>query len=181
MPGPSYATVRQIVRALDPAPVALALEGLTSYRDKHELVFRRRAESPNQIWQADHTNSMCSSLVQTKSQTGRRRSGRGSERGERDPSPAPPSRSRSPSSRPARAGSRCRCRASSRCPRGVGPARRAKPVPQVGDGRRIGVRRERFDAGVRLAPTILLRSPAPSRRDAAGRLAAGRPRPRLGS
>ncbi|MCS5714680.1 Mu transposase C-terminal domain-containing protein [Herbiconiux sp. CPCC 205716] len=52
---PSYATVRQIVQALDPALVTLALEGPTSYRDKHELVFRRRAERPNQTWQADHT------------------------------------------------------------------------------------------------------------------------------
>lgn len=54
-PAPSYATVRQIVQALDPALVTLALEGPTSYRDKHELVFRRRAERPNQAWQTDHT------------------------------------------------------------------------------------------------------------------------------
>ncbi len=54
-PAPSYATVRQIVQALDPALVTLALEGPASYRDRHELVFRRRAERPNQIWQADHT------------------------------------------------------------------------------------------------------------------------------
>lgn len=51
----SYATVRQIVQALDPALVTLALEGPVSYRDKHELVFRRRAEHPNQTWQSDHT------------------------------------------------------------------------------------------------------------------------------
>lgn len=55
LPAPSYATVRQIVRALDPALVTLALEGPASYRDKHELVFRRRAERPNQTWQSDHT------------------------------------------------------------------------------------------------------------------------------
>lgn len=55
LPAPSYATVRQIVRALDPALVTLALEGPVSYRDKHELVFRRRAERPNQTWQSDHT------------------------------------------------------------------------------------------------------------------------------
>nr|WP_308471184.1 helix-turn-helix domain-containing protein [Rathayibacter sp. AY2B7] len=54
-PAPSYATVREIVQALDPALVTLALEGPASYRDRHELVFRRRAERPNQIWQADHT------------------------------------------------------------------------------------------------------------------------------
>jgi putative transposase len=55
LPAPSYAAVRQIVQALDPALVTLALEGPTSYRDRHELVFRRRADRPNQIWQADHT------------------------------------------------------------------------------------------------------------------------------
>ncbi|WP_241986751.1 helix-turn-helix domain-containing protein [Cryobacterium fucosi] len=55
LPAPSYATVRQIAQALDPALVTLALEGPVSYRDKHELVFRRRAEHPNQTWQSDHT------------------------------------------------------------------------------------------------------------------------------
>ena len=55
LPAPSYATVRQIVHALNPALVTLALEGPVSYRDKHELVFRRRAEHPNQTWQSDHT------------------------------------------------------------------------------------------------------------------------------
>ncbi len=54
-PVPSYSTVREIVRALDPALVTLALEGPASYRDRHELVYRRRAERPNQTWQADHT------------------------------------------------------------------------------------------------------------------------------
>ncbi|MFX5595108.1 transposase, partial [Acinetobacter baumannii] len=37
MSAPSYATVREIVQALDPALVTLALEGPTAYRDKHEL------------------------------------------------------------------------------------------------------------------------------------------------
>lgn len=54
-PAPSYATVRDIVRALDPALVTLALEGSAAYRDRHELVFRYRAERPNATWQADHT------------------------------------------------------------------------------------------------------------------------------
>lgn len=54
-PVPSYSTVREIVQALDPALVTLALEGPASYRDRHELVYRRRAERPNQTWQADHT------------------------------------------------------------------------------------------------------------------------------
>lgn len=35
--------------------VTLALEGPASYRDKHELLLRRRADRPNAIWQADHT------------------------------------------------------------------------------------------------------------------------------
>jgi len=52
---PSYATVRGIIQALDPAMVTLALEGPASYRDRHELVYRHRAERPNAIWQADHT------------------------------------------------------------------------------------------------------------------------------
>lgn len=52
---PSYSTVRSIAQSLDPALVTLALEGPASYRDKHELVFRRRAEHPNATWQADHT------------------------------------------------------------------------------------------------------------------------------
>lgn len=54
-PEPGYSTVRDIVTALDPGLVTLALEGPASYRDRHELVYRRRAERPNQIWQADHT------------------------------------------------------------------------------------------------------------------------------
>lgn len=54
-PAPSYATVRAIVGALDPGLVTLALEGPAAYRDRHELVFRHRAERPNARWQADHT------------------------------------------------------------------------------------------------------------------------------
>lgn len=54
-PAPEYATVRAIVRSLDPAMVTLALEGPAAYHDRHELVFRRRAERPNATWQADHT------------------------------------------------------------------------------------------------------------------------------
>ncbi|MEC5201129.1 MULTISPECIES: Mu transposase C-terminal domain-containing protein [Micrococcaceae] len=54
-PEPSYAAVYEIVKALDPALVTLALEGPAAYRDRHELVFRRRADRPNQTWQSDHT------------------------------------------------------------------------------------------------------------------------------
>ncbi len=52
---PSYSTVRTIINGLDPSMVTLALEGPASYRDKHELVLRRRADGPNSMWQADHT------------------------------------------------------------------------------------------------------------------------------
>lgn len=52
---PSNSTVYAIVSALDPALVTLALEGSSAFRDRHELVYRRRADHPNAIWQADHT------------------------------------------------------------------------------------------------------------------------------
>ncbi|MDN5768591.1 MAG: Mu transposase C-terminal domain-containing protein [Humibacillus sp.] len=52
---PSYSTVQNIVHALDPGMVTLALDGPASYRDKHELLLRRRADRPNAVWQADHT------------------------------------------------------------------------------------------------------------------------------
>ena len=52
---PSYSTVRGIVQSLDPALVTLALDGPAAYRDRHELVYRRRADRPNEMWQADHT------------------------------------------------------------------------------------------------------------------------------
>ncbi|HLS62068.1 MAG TPA: transposase, partial [Ruania sp.] len=52
---PSYSVVWEIVRALDPGMVTLALEGAASYRDKHERVLRRQAELPNAMWQSDHT------------------------------------------------------------------------------------------------------------------------------
>ncbi|MXS75455.1 helix-turn-helix domain-containing protein (plasmid) [Microbacterium proteolyticum] len=39
---PSYSTVRSILHRLDPALVTLALDGPAAYRDRHELVFRRR-------------------------------------------------------------------------------------------------------------------------------------------
>jgi putative transposase len=52
---PSYGSVRDIVRRIDPAMLTLAHEGAAAFRDKFELVHRHRAESPNAIWQADHT------------------------------------------------------------------------------------------------------------------------------
>lgn len=54
-PAPSYATVYAIVRALDPGLLVLAHDGPVRYRERFELVYRREAEHPNEIWQADHT------------------------------------------------------------------------------------------------------------------------------
>ncbi|MEA3533084.1 Mu transposase C-terminal domain-containing protein [Nocardia beijingensis] len=51
----SYSTVRAIVTDLDPAMLTLAHDGAAAFRDTYELVYRRRAEHPNQMWQADHT------------------------------------------------------------------------------------------------------------------------------
>ena len=54
-PVPSYSTVHAIVTALDPHLMTLAHEGPVALRDRYELVYRRQAEHPNDIWQADHT------------------------------------------------------------------------------------------------------------------------------
>lgn len=51
----SYSSVRGVVRNLDPALLTLAHEGAVAFRNKFELVYRHRAEEPNGIWQADHT------------------------------------------------------------------------------------------------------------------------------
>lgn len=52
---PSYGTVYGIVRNLDPAMVTLAQDGHAVFRDQFELIYRHRADQPNAIWQADHT------------------------------------------------------------------------------------------------------------------------------
>ena len=52
---PSYSTVHAIVTTLDPGLLTLAHEGPAAYRDRFELVYRRQAERPNAVWQADHT------------------------------------------------------------------------------------------------------------------------------
>ena len=54
-PAPSYASIYTIVRRLDPAMVTLAHDGAAAYRDRFELVYRHRADRPNALWQADHT------------------------------------------------------------------------------------------------------------------------------
>ena len=52
---PSYATVYAIIRDVDPALRTLAVEGSKRYAEVFELIYRRQAARPNEIWQADHT------------------------------------------------------------------------------------------------------------------------------
>jgi putative transposase len=52
---PSYDVVHDIVGHLDPALVTLAHEGSKVYSDAFDLLYRREAKAPNDIWQADHT------------------------------------------------------------------------------------------------------------------------------
>lgn len=51
---PSYSAVARIVRAIPAARIA-ATSNPSAYRDQHELVYRREASAPNEMWQADHT------------------------------------------------------------------------------------------------------------------------------
>jgi len=52
---PSYDCVHDIVRALDPALITLAHKGPKVYGAQFDLVVRREATAPNELWQADHT------------------------------------------------------------------------------------------------------------------------------
>lgn len=52
---PSYSTVYDVIRRLDPALVTLAHEGRKAYQERFDLLYRREASRPNEIWQADHT------------------------------------------------------------------------------------------------------------------------------
>ena len=52
---PSYRVVRDVVQNIDPALIKLAREGTKTYDQTYELVFRREASVPNELWQADHT------------------------------------------------------------------------------------------------------------------------------
>ena len=54
-PVPSYSAVYAIIRGIDPALRTLAVEGAKRYAEVFELVHRRQAGRPNEIWQADHT------------------------------------------------------------------------------------------------------------------------------
>jgi len=52
---PGYAAVYDVVTSIDPAMATLAHEGSKRYKEVFDLVYRREAAKPNQIWQADHT------------------------------------------------------------------------------------------------------------------------------
>lgn len=52
---PGYAAVYALVRGLDPALLTLAHDGAKLYSETYDLLYRREAETPNAIWQADHT------------------------------------------------------------------------------------------------------------------------------
>ena len=54
-PVPSYSAVYAIVAGLDPGLRMLAHEGTKRYEEVFDLVYRRQAGGPNEIWQADHT------------------------------------------------------------------------------------------------------------------------------
>lgn len=55
----SYHSMRRIVLGLNKGLVTLAHDGSKEYGEKFDLVFRREANRPNQIWQADHTLLDC--------------------------------------------------------------------------------------------------------------------------
>jgi putative transposase len=54
-PIPNYQRVYRVVKHLDPALVTLAHDGSKTYRTTFDLLYRREADKPNEIWQADHT------------------------------------------------------------------------------------------------------------------------------
>ncbi len=52
---PSYDTVYNIVKRINPRLLTLAIDGSKVYQQKYELIYRRECKYPNEIWQADHT------------------------------------------------------------------------------------------------------------------------------
>ena len=54
-PAPCYRTVYNIIRRIAPALRTLAHHGSKAYHETFDLLYRREADAPNAIWQADHT------------------------------------------------------------------------------------------------------------------------------
>lgn len=52
---PSYDTVRQVIKKLDPALMTMAHQGAAAYREEYDLLYRRESPHSNAMWQADHT------------------------------------------------------------------------------------------------------------------------------
>jgi putative transposase len=52
---PRFSTVYNVICALPDALKTLALDGDKRYREAYDLIHRREASQPNEIWQADHT------------------------------------------------------------------------------------------------------------------------------
>lgn len=52
---PTYRVVWLIAQQIDPGLIKLAHEGTKAYNQEYELIIRREADAPNEIWQADHT------------------------------------------------------------------------------------------------------------------------------
>jgi len=55
IPKPSYETIYSIVKSINPALLSLSHEGSKAYQQQYELIYRRECDSPNEIWQCDHT------------------------------------------------------------------------------------------------------------------------------
>ncbi|MFI0609573.1 MAG: Mu transposase C-terminal domain-containing protein [Anaerolineae bacterium] len=54
-PVPSYRAIAAIIQELDPGLTTLAHCGTKAYEEAFDLIHRREASCPNEIWQADHT------------------------------------------------------------------------------------------------------------------------------
>ncbi|UOR10997.1 Mu transposase C-terminal domain-containing protein [Halobacillus amylolyticus] len=52
---PSYGTVYDIIESLPSSLKTLGNEGSVIYKENFDLIHRREAQQPNEIWQADHT------------------------------------------------------------------------------------------------------------------------------
>ena len=51
----AYQSVYRVVQHLDPALLTLTHEGTKAYHMPFDLLYRRNAGTPNEMWQADHT------------------------------------------------------------------------------------------------------------------------------
>jgi putative transposase len=55
MKAPSYSTVYSFIKGINSGLMTLAHFGAKAYQQKHELIYRRECQDPNQIWQVDHS------------------------------------------------------------------------------------------------------------------------------